>query len=489
MRGRGNGDQKIGDTEVIAARAHAKWMARSARCAEDNDWLEAETELQVVGSLSGEIENLQERFLDLAAGQRRREQCVAAEHGISRVLAVSSNLPDAAPGLLHVMGSSLDWDFGALWRVDERTELLRCVETWHACPQGAAFEESCRGYSLAPGFGLPGEVWSTGERTWIADVCGRANFVRRHAALRAGLHAAAGFPLRDGERVLGVMEFLSREVRSPDTELLDTMDSIGCQISQFIERREAERRLYARETDQRIAHEIQQKLLPRRVPKLAGFQIAGRMCPANVVGGDCFDFFPMPARPNQPLCVVVADASGHGTAAALLMAETRASLRALAFNCPDLSSILALTNCRLAADLQDAFITLFVACIDATTRTLTYASAGHWPAFILDRHGSVRHVLESTSMPLGVDAKSVFPESSAIALESGDLLFVYTDGLVEAFSPSGAMFGASHALQTVGRHREQAPERVLDVLFRSVAEFCGVARPVDDMTAVVIAAE
>ena len=107
------------------------------------------------------------------------------------------------------------------------------------------------------------------------------------------------------------------------------MTSIGIQISQFIDRRQAQNELRSQEDYRRIAREIQQGLLPKTMPTLRGFTIYGRSSFADEVGGDCFDFIPTLIGDREYLDVLIADASGHGIGAALLMAETQAYLRAL----------------------------------------------------------------------------------------------------------------------------------------------------------------
>ena len=187
----------------------------------------------------------------------------------------------------------------------------------------------------------------------------------RVIAAKAGLHEAIGFPIRMGEQFLGVMEFFSREIHPPDDELIGMMTSIGIQISQFIERRQAQDELRSQEENRRIARGIQQGLLPRTMPTLRGFTICGRSAFADEVGGDCFDFIPASVGDREYLDVLIADASGHGIGAALLMAETQAYLRALALTRANVETLLDLTNRRLVEDLATPhFVTLLLMRLD-----------------------------------------------------------------------------------------------------------------------------
>ena len=125
---------------------------------------------------------------------------------------------------------------------------MRCVQTWCADPEPLAeFARLTRGVTLAPGFGLPGRVWSSGAPAWIGEVQNDPNFPRAQAALDAGLHAAFCFPIRTARGVVGAIEFLSDELREADDELLATTESLGSQIGQFVERSRAEEAIRVRE--------------------------------------------------------------------------------------------------------------------------------------------------------------------------------------------------------------------------------------------------
>ncbi len=161
------------------------------------------------------------------------------EHAVARSLAQTADPRDAYARVLTAIGESLGWRLGAVWEpAPDRPEALRCAETWHAEGIDASdFEAVCRRTAFAPGEGLPGRVWRTGEPAWIPDVTADDNFPRAEAARRAGLHAAFCFPIRSASGLLGAIEFFTAEPREVDAELLATMDSLGDQIGQAVERR------------------------------------------------------------------------------------------------------------------------------------------------------------------------------------------------------------------------------------------------------------
>ena len=200
-------------------------------------------------------------------------------------------------------------------------------------------------------------------------------------------------------------------------------------------------------------------------------------------------FLPLRVGGEDCLGVLVADASGHGIGAALLAAQTRAYLRALALTCADVGTLLTLSNQRLASDLvTDHFVTLFLLRLDPRTHSLLYANAGHWPGYVLDRRGRTKAVLASTGCPLGIDPAGAFPAGPATTLEPGELVLLFTDGIVEAAPPDGKPFGLERTLGIVRAHQREAPDAILDALFHAVGDFSGHP-PQDDLTAVILNAE
>jgi two-component system sensor histidine kinase/response regulator len=171
----------------------------------------------------------------------RPHRRLTAEHATARALVEASSFAEAAPKILQAICESLGWEHGALWTVDRDQNVLRCTDIWTA-PGGSfhEFDAISRRLTFAPGVGLPGRVWASGEPAWIPDVVRDSNFPRAHIADREGLHAAFGFPVVLHGEVLSVMEFFSLEIRPPDDELLSMLSSIGNQIGLFYGRRRAQ---------------------------------------------------------------------------------------------------------------------------------------------------------------------------------------------------------------------------------------------------------
>src|SRR5207247_2292156 len=236
--------------------------------------------------------------------------------------------------------------------------------------------------------------------------------------------------------------------------------------------------------EMRIARQIQQKLFPVAPLPLPGFDVGGASLPAEATGGDYFDYVPIR---DGSLGILIGDVSGHGFGPALLMAQTRAYLRAFLLSHTDVREIIALVNRALADDSPDGhFMTLLFARPDHAARTFQYVSAGHATGYLLDRSGAIKTHLESTGMPLGVVPEWEFEAAPALQLEPGDLLLLLTDGVVEAHDADEQLFGPERMLEVVRSSRDRPAREVVNTLFDSVRGFSGARAPLYAVRAVVV---
>jgi PAS domain S-box-containing protein len=185
------------------------------------------------------------------AERARAERRLVTHEAVTRLIAEASSPREALPQVFQTVCERLGWDVGALWRVDREARVLRYGDSWHGPAAGlCGFTAAARSHTFAPGVGLPGRVWASGEPAWITDVTEDANFPRAPLAKAAGLHGAFAFPLRLGADLLGVMEFFSRERRAPDEELLRMAATVGGQLGHFLDRARAEAAL--RDSEERF---------------------------------------------------------------------------------------------------------------------------------------------------------------------------------------------------------------------------------------------
>ncbi len=236
--------------------------------------------------------------------------------------------------------------------------------------------------------------------------------------------------------------------------------------------------------EMRIARQIQQKLFPVAILPLPGFDISGASYPAEATGGDYFDYVPLG---DGSLGVVIGDVSGHGFGPALLMAELRAYMRAFLLTRTDIGEIVGLLNHALSGDAPEGhFATLLLARLEPRTRSLAYVSAGHPSGYVLSPAGTVKTVLPSTDMPLGIMPEIRFSPAPAITLDPGEGVLLLTDGIMEAHSPDESLFGIERTLANVQANWNRPARQIIDHVYGAVRTFCGVTTQLDDMTAIVI---
>ena len=233
----------------------------------------------------------------------------------------------------------------------------------------------------------------------------------------------------------------------------------------------------------RQALEIQRGLLPKEIPQLHGFQISAAWEPAKMVGGDYYDVI----RLNEhSVAICIADVSGKGISAALLMANVQAAVRAFASTDVPPSQVCNQINCVLCTNTAtDKFVTLFYGILDGGNGTLTYTSAGHPPPLVITRTGTA-YRLTTDGAVLGVFPQWKYKDAN-LRLEHGDSLLLFTDGITEGMNETGIEFGEDRLVSSLSLSSAKSPEQLLVSLLNEVHQHCG-ARMSDDATLVIVAA-
>ena len=248
-------------------------------------------------------------------------------------------------------------------------------------------------------------------------------------------------------------------------------------IDHYLRKQEMERAM-------RIAQDIQRDLLPKCAPTIEGFAVAGFSEPADETGGDTYDFMSLA---DGRWMFLVADATGHGIGPAIVIAETRAMLRAICHHAADVSSILRTTNALLAADLDGGrFVTCFLGLLDPEHSALTYASAGHGPLLFYDRNADAFQQVSATSLPLAVLEETDYAETVTHEFHTGDFAAIITDGFFEAANAAGEEFGIERVCDVLRLGRDQPPDVMIQMLHVAVCEFAAGHPQADDLTAVII---
>jgi PAS domain S-box-containing protein len=188
----------------------------------------------------GKVVRLQGSFQDIT-DRKLTERRLATQGSVSRVLSTAESMEEAAPLILAAICEAENWEFGAMWYLDEENAVLRCRDVWRTPTLPLDdFEAQTRGIVFARGEGLPGRVWDSGLPLLSPELEQDANYPRRALAIKAGFRSGLGFPIYQGSRVTGVIDFVSTESREPDPKLEEIFGLIGHQIGFFIQRSQAQ---------------------------------------------------------------------------------------------------------------------------------------------------------------------------------------------------------------------------------------------------------
>lgn len=241
----------------------------------------------------------------------------------------------------------------------------------------------------------------------------------------------------------------------------------------------------ALESEIKAAARVQRQLLPTAPPQIPGFEIAGVMVPSRVLSGDYYDYLQLP---GGRLGVVVADVSGKGAGAALLMVSAETALRLNAAQTREVSAIIQKLNGVMTAITDgEQYVTLFLASLDPNTRRMEYTNAGHVPALLLRANEPEPRRLATGGVVAGLLADARF-EGESVQLAPGDVLLLYTDGVTEAANPSNELFGTERLIRVLRQCRNFAAGRIVESILDAVRTFGAGAHQADDITLVALRA-
>lgn len=326
------------------------------------------------------------------------------------------------------------------------------------------------------------EVADEGKAALVEDAGHDERFATSESILGFGVRSLIAAPLLDDAGSAGMIVLHSRaHVRhftEDDLELLVSLASAAALRLKNLALAEetARRRLLDKEME--LAHEIQMGMLPREFPKRPEFQLFARLRPARSVGGDLYDFLLV----GDHLWLLVGDVSGKGVGAALFMAVTRTLFRAVAPGEASLAGALSRLNHELARDNERAmFVTAFLARLDLESGELEYANAGHNLPYHLPAGGGLQAIEGARGLPLGVFAESEY-KAERLGLKPGDVLYLYTDGIVEAFNARDEPYSEARLEEALRGLSGAAAAEVVEGTLESLGGFVGDAPPSDDIT-------
>jgi sigma-B regulation protein RsbU (phosphoserine phosphatase) len=406
---------------------------------------------------------------------------------ITKKISRSLDLQEVLNLVMDTLDSVIPYDAAGIF-------LLECVDQ-ETVPEG---EEPCtfkaeavRGYDveelydlhLKLGEGFLGSVALTGKPIISNDVRNDPVYVNARDHTRSEMVA----PIISNDEVIGCFDLESDELNAYSDDDLEVLMLLASQVAIIIEKVELHEQLIEKKRLQgqlEVARQVQLALLPPTDPALPGYDISAYNFPTEEVSGDYYDWVRLY---EDQIGIVIADVSGKGVPAAILMAFLRASLRAASHIGYATHISMAKVNYLLWESIErNQFVTAFYGILDASNKTLSYSNAGHNPPLLIKADGETRFI-DSGEQPLGMFQGTRYHEYH-VMLEPGDVFILYTDGATEAESPTGEEFGRERLAEAVKESLDKPAREMVATIQMAILEWTASVGANDDVTFFVIKA-
>ena len=424
----------------------------------------------VASRMAAGIENAQ-----LYTRTMRQSRILLLLNEIARELTSILNLDELLGRIAELMRRLIDYQMFSILLLDATGEKLQ-----HRF--SLRFNENIQlKHEIPLGRGLVGYAAETKQAVVVPDVTKDPRYIEANPETRSELVV----PLIYKDKVIGVLDLEHTRSGFFTEDHKRTVTTLAAQIAIAIENARLyeqvarqERRL---ERDLALARELQMRLLPHARPKLENLDVAAKFIPARAIGGDLYDFIPYSM---SRLGIVIGDVSGKGAPAAIYAALVSGILRSHAPIEPMPAEMLSAVNLSLAERRIEAqFVSIIYAVWDDESRTLTVANSGlPRPIYV---HGGKNEVIEATGLPLGLFDEADYDEFK-FRMKPGDMFVFFSDGMLDARSRSGEMFGRRRVEEIVASCAAKSADCVVDSLFKAVAEHSAGVETFDDQTVVAI---
>ncbi|OGW34259.1 MAG: hypothetical protein A2010_00050 [Nitrospirae bacterium GWD2_57_9] len=413
----------------------------------------------------------------------RLEQKIKRLHtliDVNSLISSSLNLDQILENVMTISKQVMNADASSLMLIDEKTS-----ELVYQVALGSVGEKLKQEFRLKMGQGIAGTVAQEGQPLLIADVYTHPKFFRGHdEATGYRTRSMIAVPLKVRDRITGIAQVINRlDGEVFDEDDLELFIALCSMAAIAIENAKMHRSLMERQRlvkDMEFARTVQESFLPQHAPKVVNYTFSSHYTPAQEVGGDFYDFIPLDAARTG---IVIGDVSGKGVPAALYMAKLGSDLRTLAFTEKNPAAAMGRLNDLLVErSRRGMFATLLYLELDSGTDRISMANAGHLPPLIRRAGGTVEKVSGTGGAPLGILKGMQFGQDTT-ALAPGDIVVLYTDGIVEAMNAREELYGFDR-LEDVVRTGPAEPDALRAAIIAGVNRFTGLSQQHDDMTLV-----
>jgi serine phosphatase RsbU (regulator of sigma subunit) len=395
-----------------------------------------------------------------------------------RLVSVSLDLEENLQGILKAAKKLINYDAAGIFVVDPVTKTLRGHELVGHQMDITLTENCCSAK------GIVGRVLETGAGVVVPDVSMDPDYIRVRAGTRSELAAPI---VGSGDKTIGVINLESDQPHAYCAIDLELLQMFASMVAVAIEKVNLHKELLEKrrlEYELRVASQVMEMLMPSGPPQVKDFGICGRSIPSAAVGGDYFDFI---EGTDGRWELVIADVSGKGIPAALIMASFRAYLHALITNDFSLRGVFHRLNRLLMKTTETRhFVTAFFARFDPEERRIFYVNAGHNPPLLI-RPGEPTQLLSRGGVPLGIFDSATYSED-IVYFKPGDTLVMYTDGITDATNADGKIFGLQGLEDLVRQHWEESASQLCHRIVEEIQEFSAPDGLTDDLTIVVVRA-
>ncbi|MGI9106807.1 MAG: PP2C family protein-serine/threonine phosphatase [Pyrinomonadaceae bacterium] len=409
---------------------------------------------------------------------------------ITKKISRSLDVDEVLELVMDTLASLIPYDAAGIYVIECERQANEAGEVCRGALKGFT-TTAVRGYAideltdlhLKVGEGILGYAAQTGEPVIVQDVSLDPRYVNARRETCSEMVA----PIISNDEVIGVFDLESDQKNAYTEDDLEILMLLASQVAIIIEKAMLHEQAVEKKRLQaqlEVARHVQLELLPSRDPQLEGFDISAYNFSTEEVSGDYYDFVSLY---EDHLGIVIADVSGKGVPAALLMAFLRASLRAAIHigYAPNIS--MSKVNYLLWESIEtNQFVTAFYGALDATNRTLAYANAGHNPPLLMDAEGNARFI-ERGGIPLGMFPDTRYYEYY-LPIQPGQTIVLYTDGITEAEGADGAEYGRERLESKVREGRTRSARELIEFLHADVLEWTEGRGASDDVTFVIIKA-
>lgn len=394
---------------------------------------------------------------------------------VEKSLSSTLNLNELLELILDSLLKVVKFDAVAIFLIDESRQEIEHIKARGFDP---LLEPDLQ---LKIGEGVAGWAAKSKESLIVPNVKDDPRYIEARVETKSGM----AVPIVSQNRTIGVFSLESDELNAYDHGDLELLEAFASLAAISIERaRQHEEILEKRRLEEEllIAKRIQQSFLPQKKPQLPGFDISGINIPSEEVGGDYYDFIPIL---ESQVGIVIADVSGKGIPAALIMASVRAGLIAEIRNNYAIRSIMGkVNNLLFESTASDTYVTAVYGVLDPKNRIFTFSNAGHNAPILRRADGEMKYLTEG-GMALGMFENSKY-EERPLGITPGEIIVFYTDGVTEARNESQEEFGTRRLKQVISDSHDLSAGQIQENIHRAVKEFTGISHQEDDLTMIVV---